>query len=243
MSSNNNNNGHEQHVDIEQYSKEGKKIPESGVIYFFKIDGHRHQVSSTKIFGKQLLDMAGHHGKHHEFDLYQKFSDGQRVKIEPDTEVDLSAFGVEKFITICKTNTDGLQNPKRDFALPEVDVEYLKAKKFLWETISLNNQKALIIYDYPVPSGYNVKIVTIALMIASGYPEAQIDMAYFTPDLKRNDGIGIRSAEHHNLAGQTWQRWSRHRTAANKWRPGVDDLSSHLAYVDQWLTAELKRGG
>lgn len=229
-------------IDIEQYVKEGKKIPDSGVIYFIKIDGLKHEFSSPKILGKQLLDLAGHHGKHHEFDLYQKFSDGKREKIEPDTIVDLTTFGVEKFISICKTNTDGLQNLRQDFALPENDLDFLKTFPYNWETLSLGGQKTLIIHNYPVPNGYNVNNVSLALLIPAGYPETQIDMAYFKPSLIRNDGIAIRTITQENIAGEHWQRWSRHRGAENAWRPGIDDISTHLAYVDHWLEAELKRG-
>lgn len=234
------NQGKEQ-VDIEQYSKSEKKIPESDVSYLLRIDGHKHEVLTATVTGQQLLDLAGHMGKHHEFDLYQKFTAGKREKIEPGSIVDLTTPGIEKFITICKTNTDGLHN-RRDFELPENDLNFLKSRDYHWETISGSGQKFLIIHCYPIPAGYNVNNASLALLIAAGFPETQIDMGFFKPALKRTAGIAIRAISQENVVGEFWQRWSRHRTAENKWRPGVDDLSTHLAYVDNWLEAELKRG-
>jgi hypothetical protein len=43
------------------------------------------------------------------------------------------------------------------------------------------------------------------------------------------------------FAGRQWQQWSRHRTAASAWRPGEDDLSTHMPCVQDWLAAELKK--
>ena len=43
----------------------------------------------------------------------------------------------------------------------------------------------------------------------------------------------------HALDGKQYQQWSRHRTAANPWRPGLDNVGTHLIQVDSWLQREL----
>jgi hypothetical protein len=83
----------------------------------------------------------------------------------------------------------------------------------------------------------------VALSISSAYPDAQIDMAFFSPSLQRKDGKPINATSHIQLiGGKNWQRWSRHRTAENKWRPGIDNISTHLTQVKHWLEREIPKG-
>lgn len=127
---------------------------------------------------------------------------------------------------------------RRQFSLREEDVEYLEARGLSWETIIDNNQHWLIMHDYPVPSGYNHEMVRAAVILGSCYPHEQIDMVYFAPHLTRLDGKQINNLSDHPLDGQTYQRWSRHRTDCNPWRVGVDDLATHMTLVDYWLQRE-----
>jgi hypothetical protein len=130
---------------------------------------------------------------------------------------------------------------RKQFILPESDREYLDACGLAWETVSEAGSNWLLIHNYPVPTGYNVKKVIVGLMISAGYPEAQIDMAFFSPSLARTDGRVIHAATPLQRDGKTFQQWSRHRTAQNPWRPGEDDVSTHLALVKHWLEKELTR--
>lgn len=130
---------------------------------------------------------------------------------------------------------------RRQFALPEQDVDFLTALGLLWEALLEGNTKWLIIYDYPIPDGYNVTTVTVALMIQPGYPVVQIDMAYFFPHLQLKCQKGIRAITFRTIDGKIFQRWSRHRTPANPWRPGVDDLSTHLAAMVGWIERETRK--
>lgn len=130
---------------------------------------------------------------------------------------------------------------RRQFILPESDREFLEARGLDWETISESGSNWLLIHDFPLPQGYNVKKSIVGLMISAGYPEAQIDMAYFFPSLARLDGKAIHAATPLQRDGKTFQQWSRHRTAQNPWRPGEDDVSTHLALVEHWLEKELTR--
>ncbi len=126
---------------------------------------------------------------------------------------------------------------RREFDLPEDDVDFLNADDFKWETI-ISNGNWVIIKGYPVPSGYSIDKVDIALKIDSGYPTAQIDMVYFNPPVLRTDNKIIRALSSRTIDSKNWQRWSRHRTGINPWRPEVDGLSTHMSLVNYWLERE-----
>lgn len=128
---------------------------------------------------------------------------------------------------------------RRQFNLPEEDTEYLNSSGYGWETIA-ESGNWVIVHDYPVPDGYNVSHVSVALKIETGYPTTQIDMAYFFPQLSRKDGKPIGALTAIGLDGKQWQRWSRHRTGNNPWRVGVDDICTHLAFVMHWLEREFQ---
>lgn len=130
---------------------------------------------------------------------------------------------------------------RRDFSLPEQDIEFLECSGFKWETIRHGAGCWLVIYNYPIPPGYNTNKVDLALKIDSGYPVSQIDMVYFTPDLVLTSGQPITALARQAIDGKNWQRWSRHRTGENPWRPGLDDISTHLQMVDFWIERELKK--
>lgn len=130
---------------------------------------------------------------------------------------------------------------RRDFALPEQDADFLDSCGHSWETIQDRNGLWVIIHGYPVPSGYNVDNVKVALKIDAGYPTSQLDMAYFKPDLSRLDNKPIGALAPQQIESDTWQRWSRHRTGENPWRPGLDDISTHMQLVNYWMERELKK--
>jgi|ERR1035437_3182365 hypothetical protein len=132
---------------------------------------------------------------------------------------------------------------RRDFVLPEQDVDFLDGSGFKWETIREGAGLWVIIYDCPVPIGYNVRQTHIALKIEAGYPVTQIDMVYFYPPLHKITGsaIPIRALANQSLLAIIWQRWSRHRTGENPWRPGLDDISTHMQMVNYWMERELKQ--
>ena len=130
---------------------------------------------------------------------------------------------------------------RRQFILPAQDRKFLDTRGLKWETIIDAGGQWLLIHDFEVPGSYNTERVTLALMIQSGYPDAQIDMAYFSPPLSRISGQPINAISSQQLDGKTFQRWSRHRTGQNPWKPGEDDVSTHLLLVEGWLEKELTR--
>ena len=130
---------------------------------------------------------------------------------------------------------------RRDFALPEEDTDFLDSTGYSWEAILESGGNWVIIHNYPVPPGYNTNQVSLALKIDAGYPVSQIDMVYFSPHLQKNDGRPISALAPQPIQGNTWQRWSRHRTGENPWRPGLDGITTHLQMVNYWMERELKK--
>ncbi len=110
-----------------------------------------------------------------------------------------------------------------------------------WEAVRCSTGDWIMIYNYPVPAGYNVSVVTVGLKIDAGYPVSQIDMVYFFPALSLISQKGIGAITPANIDGKIWQRWSRHRTGENPWRPGLDNISTHIHMVNSWLERELKK--
>jgi hypothetical protein len=131
---------------------------------------------------------------------------------------------------------------RRQFQLPEDDIVFLESLGLAWETIVDAGMHWVIIHDYPVHAGYQVTATTVAVKIETGYPRTGLDMAYFHPALTRTDGQPINAICPQMIDGKAYQRWSRHRTAINPWREGIDDLSTHMSLVSFWFEQEfLKR--
>lgn len=128
---------------------------------------------------------------------------------------------------------------RRQFDLPELDREFLESYGRPWETIVMeNNARWLLIHQFPVPPGYNVTEAIAAFLIEQNYPSTQIDMVYFYPALSRQDGRTINNLSGQAVDGKDFQRWSRHRSDANKWRPDEDYVGSQVTLVEHWLRRE-----
>lgn len=209
-------------------------------VYKIQIDKDHFEVTKAQPTARELLTIAGKVPPEH-FALYLKPPRGAPERIDLDKKVDLREPGTERFVTLPLDQTEGLGTDRREFDLPAEDCEWLDAIGHRYELVRDGGTLRVVIYDFPVPSGYNVDAVTVNVRIESGYPEAQIDMAYFYPALARLDGRGIGAICADAFDGKDWQRWSRHRTPANPWRPGVDSLATHFALVESWLTREFTK--
>jgi hypothetical protein len=124
---------------------------------------------------------------------------------------------------------------RRQFALPDEDVEYLEALGLPWETILVGAVCWVLVHTFPLPSGFTSAKVTIAVRIVANYPGAALDMIYVFPPLSRADGKAIPSLSAFALDGKTFQQWSRHYTATNPWRVGIHTLGSHMHAAEEWL--------
>jgi len=129
---------------------------------------------------------------------------------------------------------------RRQFQLAGVEEEQLAGRGLTWETVIENNTRWIIFHQYPIPEGYNYRVVNAALIIPPSYPDEQIDMVYFFPALALTNGKPIGALSPCQLDGNQYQRWSRHRKQ-DEWRPGLDNVYTHLLQVDSWLERELKK--
>ncbi len=128
---------------------------------------------------------------------------------------------------------------RRDIVLLDPDVVYLDAAHPGWEAIRDGAASWLLLPKYALPDGYNQSVVTAALRLEPGFPDTQIDMVFFNPLLSRADGSKIgATGGRRTINGTTFQQWSRHRTSSNPWRPGIDDIESHMLLVRHWLERE-----
>lgn len=224
-------------VDLEAYAKEGKTVP-SDHDYKIKVDKTYYTVHTATMKGRDILILAGKTPPER-YILQQKIKD-QIKRIGLDDVVDFTAPGIERFMTIPNEVTEGEAPPMRcQFELMKDDLAYLQSVGLPWEAVLEAAVRRVLIHGFPIPKGYNVETASVYVVLQPGYPDAQIDMAYFSPSLSRADGKGIRNLSSAPFDGKNWQQWSRHRTPGSAWRIGEDNLSTHMGLVADWLDQEL----
>lgn len=226
-------------VDLEAEAKGGKAPPRARR-YRLRIDNEYRVSTTPTISGREILALVGKLPE--AFVLTQKTHGRGTTQVAADQVVDLRAPGVERFMTLARDATDGEQG-RVDYALRQGDIETLNATGLRWEAIRDGGTSTnwVLIHGYGLPGGYQEQTATVALQLPDGYPDQQIDMVYFRPALARLSGKAIANVSEQAIAGQVFQRWSRHRTPQNPWRVGLDDLGTHLVLVEDWLSKELLR--
>jgi hypothetical protein len=124
---------------------------------------------------------------------------------------------------------------RRQFSLPEDDIEQLDSLGVDWETIREANGQWLLLHGLAFPPGFNLPNGSVAVQIPSNYPVAPLDMAYFFPHLALADGRPPRQTQARmSVDGKEWQRWSRHYS----WIPGQHNVGTHIVLVRHWLEHE-----
>jgi hypothetical protein len=231
-------------LDLEEFAKVHGGKPPKAKRYIIRIDREKFKVDVSEMTGRQLLELAKKVPSE-SWLLNQKLKGGHVKPIGLNDVVDFTAAGVERFMTLPKDQTEGTVVAdvlRRQFKLPEADVEALDAGGFRWETVGMGGQGWLLAHDYPLPPGYNVEAASVAVQIPGGYPTTQLDMVFFHPPLSRKDGRSIPCIEATTpIDGKPWQRWSRHYTPAHPWIPGEYNVITHLALVRHWLEREFQR--
>lgn len=212
-------------------------------MWVLNVQGVRLEVATPTIVVSEALQRAG-------FDISQgwhiflKVAGQPKQPLELTSLVDLRAPGIEKIRLTPKdvSNGEAAQALRRDFALLEVDECFLDAHFAQWETVLDNQRRWLLIFGYPVPAGFNERRVTLALEVPPSYPGAQIDMFYAFPYLELISGQALECTQvHETICGQSYQRWSRHRSEACAWRPDTDNVVTHLALVESALAKEVQQ--
>ena len=190
--------------------------------------------------GRELLELANKKPAER-FAIYLKIQGAQPDRLDLDAKIDLSRPGVERFVTLPLDQTEGFRD-RREFTLPQEDIEWLNGSPHCFELVAEGGVLRIVLYDFPIPPGYQCRQADVNVRIESGYPDTQIDMVYVHPALARADGKPIGAISGDDFDGRQWQRWSRHRTGENPWRPGVDNLATHFGLVEHWFANELKKG-
>ena len=222
----------------------GHESPRVNVQFKIRIDKKEFTTTDPDPTGAELLALAGKTPVTR-YQIFRRLASGELKQIALGECVCLSPCETERFVTLPLDQTEGFEQegtpPRRDFTISEVDQDDLDRMGLRWETVSEGGVARLVMRDYPVCHGYNYAKVDVNLRIERGYPETQIDMVYVFPPLARSDGRPIGALADDHFEGRTWQRWSRHRTGQNPWRPGVDCVATHLALVDNWFARELTK--
>ena len=190
--------------------------------------------------GRELLQAAGKTPVEG-YAIYIKQPGAQPKRIQLDERVDLTEPGVERFVTLPLDQTEGLYQGRRHFALPAEDMEWLEGCNRPFELVVESGVMRVVVYEVPVPAGYTTDSVTVHIQVPAGYPDVQLDMVWFSPALALSSGKGIGALCQESFDGETWQRWSRHRTPLNPWRPGIDNLGTHFALIEEWLLREARK--
>lgn len=225
-------------ADLQEYAKKGEKPPLC-LRYRIRIDGEKYVINNPEPTGREILELANLTPPEN-YTLRVKVSGEPPKKIGLDEKIDLRYPGVEKFKSLPRDQTEGF-NSRSQCSLPQEDELFLKQFGLPWETV-IDGSQWVLIHDFPTHQGYNYQKVSIAVRLENGYPLTPLDMVYAYPALMRNDGKQIpQTQEIQSLDGKNWQRWSRHRTAQNPWKPGEDSLESHLFLIQDWFVREFER--
>lgn len=222
-------------VDVEEYGKQCKEVPIARQ-YKIRIDKNYHLINSGFITGEEIILLEGKaHGR---YDVYKFLNNSPKPqKLNQNDKVNLRERCLIRFVLQPKEQQEG--KSRLSFTLPSEDIETLNSLGLLWETLN-SGGTWLIIYNYPIPKGYNEDKVDLALMIPPYYPTCEIDMAYFYPPLHKLSGKAIGCISSQLIDEKQYQRWSRHRLAG-EWSVGVDSLATHLCLVDNWLQKDLEK--
>lgn len=227
----------EELIDLEEFSKEHHGKRPKAKKYRIRVDKVHIVVDVPSLLGRKILELAGKTPPDR-WMLTQVFRHGEFKPIGLDDVVDFTEPGVERFTTLPKDQTEGFAPPRNQFTLPEEDVTALQVGGYNWETVS-SGGTWLIIRGFKLPACFAPSECSVAISIPSGYPTSPLDMAFFNPPIRRVDGRPIANTEASaSIDGENWQRWSRHYTAENPWKPGEYNTVTHLHLVQSWLDRE-----
>ena len=190
--------------------------------------------------GRELLELADKKPAEG-YAIYLKVKGGQPQRIDLDQKIDLSQPGVERFVTLPLDQTEGFGG-RRDFALPQEDLEWLNNNSGRFELVA---EGGVLPWFFTVSECRPATTTARLTSTSASNPATQTPRSTWstsTRALERADGRPVPATCVEPFDGKEWQRWSRHRTPANPWRPGIDNLATHFGLVEHWFLRELKRG-
>jgi len=121
--------------------------------------------------------------------------------------------------------------------LPPTDVSFLNERAPGHVVSGEAGMTCVVLPEFPVPEGFDRSVADLLIRLSPGYPDVPPDMWWFSPPVRRKDGVEIAAtqAQERHL-GREWQRWSRH-LSPGQWRSGIDSLESYVALVRTELRA------
>lgn len=200
-------------------------------------------IHMPKIPVRQALEQAGvnaDQGWH----IYLIVQGQDKREVQLADEIDLTTSGIEKLRLTPKDVNNGEVGSAaiRQFRMLPADESYLDKTFPGWLAIIENGRQWILLPDYKIPVGYSLSTTNMALEIPPTYPMAQIDMFYLYPEVALSTGNPIPATQHReNIHGKHYQRWSRHRSGRSMWRPGTDNVMTHLALVESALLKEVQQ--
>ena len=206
--------------------------------YLIKVNREKYEVENEIVTGAEILKLVKKDPETHRLRMFSK---NGKIIIQPSENINLTTCGVERFVVEPLDCTEGFISTKNfDHLLPEdkLFLEHIENKVDLLQERNLN---WLILRNYSIPEGYKVSKADVAILIPNNYPAGRLDMAYFYPAMVRTDDKPIGALSNQSIEGKVYQRWSRHRTAANPWNPELDNIESHLDLMLNCLKAEFKK--
>jgi hypothetical protein len=121
--------------------------------------------------------------------------------------------------------------------LPESDMEHLASRSPGHLISNEGGMICVVLPNFQLPSGFSLNVSDLLLRLSPGYPDVPPDMWWFSPPVRRTDGVAIAATQvEEQYLGRLWQRWSRH-FQSGQWRSGIDSLESYLTLVNKELHA------
>lgn len=131
---------------------------------------------------------------------------------------------------------------RRDFDLPDDDIQFLDGLNLEWEAIQEASKRAVLMYGFLFPDVFMPQKIDVKIKMPNDYSSgAALDMFFTNVLVKRTDGIEIqRLTESELFSGQRWWQWSRHYPNNCKWRPGINSLVTHICHIQSILDEEAR---
>lgn len=206
------------------------------------VQGVTLTVDTPVIKVRKALELAGvstDQGWH----IYLIVEGHDKRELGLDDDIDLTQPGIEKVRLTPKDvdNGESALSTVRQFRLLPADEAFLDGAYPGWQAVIENARQWILLPGYKLPTGYTQSLVNLAIEVPPTYPMAQLDMFYLCPAGVLVTGVAIPATEAcESVQGKQYQRWSRHRSGRSVWRPGVDNVMTHLALVESALLKEVR---
>jgi Prokaryotic E2 family E/Multiubiquitin len=210
-------------------------------VWKLNVQGVLLELDAPTIVVRDALQWAGFNPDQG-WQIFLKIVGSPKEPVELTAVVDLRRPGIEKLRLTPKEINNGKSpnDPRREFAVLDADEAHLSRLGLKWETFLEAGRRWLLLYDYPLPSGYSAGCTMLALEIPPNYPAAQLYGFYVPPTLALDSGRVIESTQMRGVVnGVEFHGWSRNRGPSAPWNPATDNVITQLALVDASLAKEV----